>query len=257
MRASRPPSGDGASRTKRGQRGAAAAPRPSAAPAREARGDRRKRETRERLLKGAFVLMAERGMAGVAINEITEAADVGFGSFYNHFESKEAIHSAVVDEVLTRFGEALSRISEMLDDPAEILAASIRYVALRAREDPLWGRFLVRNAFPLRNMSRGMGQYLLRDLQRGVDAGRFQSDDPLITLLTVGGTAAGAIAAELELAAKGGTVRRMAKQLGFEVESIPERAAAAALRVLGVPAAEADEIARRPLPAIELPHGPL
>ena len=257
MPASRTSPAGGASRTKRGQRRAAAAQGASAAPAREARGDRRKRETRERLLRSAFVLMAERGMAGVAINELTEAADVGFGSFYNHFESKEAIHAAVVDEVLTRFGEALSRISETLEDPAEILAASIRYVALRAREDPLWGRFLVRNAFSLRSVSRGMGPYLMRDLQRGVAAGRFRSDDPLITLLTVGGTAAGAIAAELELAAEGATVRRMAKQLGFEVESIPERAAAAALRVLGVPAAEADEIARRPLPEIELPHGPL
>jgi len=39
--------------------------------------------------------MAERGMEGVAINEITEAADVGFGSFYNHFESKEAIYAVL------------------------------------------------------------------------------------------------------------------------------------------------------------------
>ena len=53
---------------------------------REPRGERRKRETRSRLLEAALRLMAEKGMEGVAINEITEAADVGFGSFYNHFE---------------------------------------------------------------------------------------------------------------------------------------------------------------------------
>ena len=53
---------------------------------REARGARRRRETRARLLDAALKLMADRGMDGVAINEITEAADVGFGSFYNHFE---------------------------------------------------------------------------------------------------------------------------------------------------------------------------
>src|SRR5258708_39986734 len=58
---------------------------------REPRGARRKRETRARLLDAALKLMAERGMEGVAVNEITEAADVGFGSFYNHFESKESI----------------------------------------------------------------------------------------------------------------------------------------------------------------------
>jgi len=64
---------------------------------REPRNARRKRETRERLLDAALRLMAERGMAGVTINEITEAADVGFGSFYNYFESKEAIYDAIIN----------------------------------------------------------------------------------------------------------------------------------------------------------------
>ena len=59
----------------------------------ESRQARRKRETRERLLDAAFRLMAERGVDAVAINEITEAADVGFGSFYNHFESRDGIRN--------------------------------------------------------------------------------------------------------------------------------------------------------------------
>jgi AcrR family transcriptional regulator len=235
-------------------RGASATAAPAEARSR-GRGDRRKRETRARLLEAALVLMAERGMAGVAINEITEAADVGFGSFYNHFESKEAIHAAVVDEVLERFGGALSRIAETLEDPAEILSASIRYVALRAREQPVWGRFLLRSAFSLQNLSRGMGPYLLRDLERGIAAGRFASEDLLITVLEVGGAAAGAVATEVELASRTSETRAVARQLGLEMQSIPERTAAAVLRVLGLPAAESDEIARRPLPAVELPAG--
>src|SRR5690349_18112328 len=64
-----------------------------AVPVREPRGARRRRETRSRLLMAALKLMAEKGMEGVAINEITETGDVGFGSFYNHFESKEAIYA--------------------------------------------------------------------------------------------------------------------------------------------------------------------
>jgi Transcriptional regulator len=62
---------------------------------RQPRGARRKRETRARLLDAALRLMAERGMDSVAINDITEAADVGFGSFYNHFGSKEGIFTAL------------------------------------------------------------------------------------------------------------------------------------------------------------------
>jgi AcrR family transcriptional regulator len=219
------------------------------------RGERRKRETRDRLLGAALTLMAERGLHGVAINEITEAADVGFGSFYNHFESKEAIYEVVVAEVLTRFAETVSRIAETVADPAEVLAASIRLVALRARAEPVWGRFLLRSTTSMRNLSRGMGAYLLRDLQRGLASGRFHSDDPLITLLTVGGAAVGAITAEVELATRGAETRRTARQLGFDTGHIPERAASAALRALGIPAAEADAIARRPLPPLDPPRG--
>lgn len=52
---------------------------------RERRGTRRKQETRARLLHAALLLLSEKNIERVAINEITEAADVGFGSFYNHF----------------------------------------------------------------------------------------------------------------------------------------------------------------------------
>ena len=225
----------------------------AAAPAREPReprGARRKRETRAKLLGAAFELMAERGPAAVAINEITEAADVGFGSFYNHFDSKEAIHDAVVDDVLIRFSETLSHISETLDDPAEILAASFRYVALRARREPLWGRFLVRNAFSLRNIAKGMGNYLLLDLQRGYDAGRFRAEDRMTTLLMVGGALAAAITLELEVASDPKGASRLTKDLNVDVSSLAERAATAVLRLLGLPDAEAHEIANRPLPPL-------
>src|SRR5258708_34777099 len=84
---------------------------------REPRGARRKRETRARLLDAALRLMAEKGMEGVAINEITEAADVGFGSFYNHFESKEAIYATLVDNVFEEFADMLDRLTAGLSDP--------------------------------------------------------------------------------------------------------------------------------------------
>jgi AcrR family transcriptional regulator len=78
---------------------------------REPRRARRKRETHEKLLRAAFGLIAERGADGVAVNEITKTADVGFGSFYNHFDSKEAIHAAAFGTVFEVFGDALARLT--------------------------------------------------------------------------------------------------------------------------------------------------
>ena len=41
------------------------------------------------------------------ILEITQAADVGMGSFYNHFESKEQLFEAAVEAVMDAYGQAL------------------------------------------------------------------------------------------------------------------------------------------------------
>jgi AcrR family transcriptional regulator len=49
---------------------------------------------------GRRTLFARQGVENTRINEITEEADVGFGSFYNHFDSKEAIVEAVVEETV-------------------------------------------------------------------------------------------------------------------------------------------------------------
>src|SRR5512139_2381797 len=113
--------------TRAGTRPTPPRPRAAAAHEREPRGARRKRETREKLLRAAFRLIAERGVDAVAVNEITEAADVGFGSFYNHFESKEAIHATVFGAVFDDFGEALERLTVDVDDPAEIIAICVRH----------------------------------------------------------------------------------------------------------------------------------
>jgi Bacterial regulatory proteins, tetR family len=58
------------------------------------RSTRQKQKTRDRLIRAAMSVMAAKGADAATINDITEAADVGFGSFYNHFDSKEDILEA-------------------------------------------------------------------------------------------------------------------------------------------------------------------
>jgi AcrR family transcriptional regulator len=50
---------------------------------------RRQTETRDRLMHAALRLFAERGLAETSVEDITEAADVGKGTFFNYFPSKE------------------------------------------------------------------------------------------------------------------------------------------------------------------------
>lgn len=222
----------------------------------EPRGARRKRETRARLLEAAMGLMAEKNMRSVAINEITEAADVGFGSFYNHFNSKEAIYDALVEESLTRVGDAIATATQTLTDPAEILSTAIRSILNYASAKPTWGQFLIRTALTNETLQQGMGRYLLQDLQRGLIKQRFHSNDPLMTYVIVGSAVMGAISLQLNFP------NQAAPHLPINTTDndhcdmapteLPERTASSILQILGLPSAEADQIARRELIAMNL-----
>lgn len=215
------------------------------------RGERRKRETRERLMQAALRLFAERGVDAVPINEITEAADVGFGSFYNHFPSKEALHDALLARLFEQFADAIDRMAAAIEDPAEVLAISVRHALLRTEREPLWGKLLVRQSYQGDVIARGLGPRLLRDLQRGLNNGRFVTPDPVMTFIAVGSTVLGAVTAQtLRVEAKKAVIAEFGAQLG----ELDVRTAVAVLRMLGLPPEEADAIARRPLPSVALPE---
>ncbi|MGH9688459.1 MAG: TetR/AcrR family transcriptional regulator [Candidatus Acidiferrales bacterium] len=67
------------------------------------RRERRRTETRERLFRAALDLFARRGYLETTVEDITEAADVGKGTFFNYFPTKE--------HVLATFGA--QRIAEI------------------------------------------------------------------------------------------------------------------------------------------------
>ena len=104
---------------------------PAAGAPRVSRLDRRKARTRQALIDAAVRLIAEGRGDRASIAEITEEADIGFGSFYNHFDSKEAL--AVV--ALERYWE--SRGIEDLADRSVAPLARLRshFESLRARTE--------------------------------------------------------------------------------------------------------------------------
>lgn len=76
-------------------------PRPTSKPAnathpagyvpRAGRRERRRTETRERLFRAALKLFAEHGYLATTVEDITEAADLGKGTFFNYFPTKEHV----------------------------------------------------------------------------------------------------------------------------------------------------------------------
>jgi AcrR family transcriptional regulator len=58
---------------------------------------RRRAVVRQALLDAALVMFGERGMQATRVEDLTEAADLGKGAFYNYFESKHALAAALLD----------------------------------------------------------------------------------------------------------------------------------------------------------------
>jgi len=87
---------------------------PAATPAvrQSGRRERRKVETYERLMRAALKLFAERGLAGTTVEQITEAADVGKGTFFNYFPTKEHVLLAFGDTRIQKIQAALEEARE-------------------------------------------------------------------------------------------------------------------------------------------------
>lgn len=60
-------------------------------------------EARDRLLRAAEKLFAEKGFAATAVHEITNAAGVNRALLYYYFEDKHSLYSAVIDEGIAQF----------------------------------------------------------------------------------------------------------------------------------------------------------
>ena len=89
-----------------------------------------KANVRERLIDAGLDTLHRRGFNGCGVQEITEAAGVPKGSFYNHFESKEALGAAVVERYWQQRAGSVLRLLEDSDvRPRERLC---RYFAAMA-----------------------------------------------------------------------------------------------------------------------------
>ena len=127
----------------------------------------------------------------------------------------------------------------------------MRHTLYRARSDRTWAHFLLREGLSAGMLTRGLGTRLLRDIRGGLDAGRFTGDDELVALLTIAGTTLAAIATEVQYGGGAALAPEMRRRVGLPSPELPERVATAVLRFLGVPAAEARRIARRPLAELD------
>jgi AcrR family transcriptional regulator len=154
------------------------------------RVDRRKERTRNALLGAARTFLSE-GRTNVSIQEITDAADVGFGSFYNHFETKEALFEAAVDSTLQAYAVLRDALVAGYDDPAEVFSVSFRMTGRLQRQLPEMVRVLLHEGMRILTHDEGLAPRARRDIETAREAGRFDVPDAELALMAAGGALLG------------------------------------------------------------------
>jgi AcrR family transcriptional regulator len=143
------------------------------------RGAARKASTRQKLLTAGRQLLTA-GLENVTIKHITEQADVGLGSFYNHFKSKTDVLIAIADDYLINYNNELNNLILGIEDPAEISSISYRYTVLQATDKQT---FRIFQQLPRRYLLDRIMQRAIAEVETGIASGRFDIKNPKLTLL--------------------------------------------------------------------------
>jgi AcrR family transcriptional regulator len=98
------------------------------------RRERRRVETQARILEAALDLFSSRGYAETTVEEITQAADVGKGTFFNYFATKDALLAAIFEKVGKQFTQLRTTVGETQNVRAALteFAHSLMRMLIRA-----------------------------------------------------------------------------------------------------------------------------
>jgi AcrR family transcriptional regulator len=80
---------------------------------------------RQRVLRAAYRIFAEKGFYSATVDEIADRAGVGKGTVYRHFESKENLFREVVED---RLQELIARIRAAFEESEDVLTTIRRAV---------------------------------------------------------------------------------------------------------------------------------
>src|SRR6266850_1522030 len=139
--------------------------KPEASTSPSDRRQRRSADIRERLFRASLDLFAQKGFAETTVEDITESADVGKGTFFNYFPSK--------DHILLAFGEMqLSKLEaaiEMGRHSGEPMPEFLRSLGVRMTQEPTRNPAIIR-ALLQAYLSTTPVREAMMDLQKRVHA---------------------------------------------------------------------------------------
>jgi len=144
------------------------------------RRERKKRETRERILAVAREMIGNRGYEATTLEQIAEGADVSKATFYNYFPNKDELLRGIAAAEIAALGRLMAGESGQLTSPSAVIRRSMELAfSAKTSPEPLLPRIVLeflmhpeKTPGPLAELG-GSGADLIRQAQ---DQGELSSD---------------------------------------------------------------------------------
>lgn len=145
------------------------------------RRERKKEETRRRIFTAAISLFREKGFEQTTVDEITEKADVGRGTFFNYFPRKESVLAFLSEERLEVAEEngqlLLAEARPVRDKLIEVYAfAASAYTEDRELSRYVFNEWMQRSFAPTEEAGGRWETLLLKIIAQGQGNGELRSD---------------------------------------------------------------------------------
>ncbi len=154
----------------------------------------RKRDIKPRtILEVAAKLFSERGFSGTNMRDVAKALNVSRPAVYYYFDSKEAILSALVDEVTVYSEQQAASVADFKAEPVEALYEMVKNHASFVLQNPLIFRVIERGENDLDKKAKAISKRAKRALMdkfratiaRAIEAGRFREVDAGVAALAI------------------------------------------------------------------------
>jgi AcrR family transcriptional regulator len=198
--------------------------------ARPPRGNRQRERTRMALLSAGQTLFARRPVESVSVDDIVDAADVAKGSFYNHFQDKDAFAATIYELVQGDVEFHIFSANQSVEDAPERIARALCTVLRYALEHP--ERLMALLSMGARRLASDapLNAGVSADVGHGLAQGRLSGIDLETGVLLVLGT----INSTVRYATSGDS--------GKQPPALAAAMSTALLRGLGVPGEEAERL---------------
>ncbi len=137
------------------------------------RMERRRLETRAKLLAATLQLVLQKGIDKTTMDAITETADLGRRTLYYHFSSKEECILAAVAGEYEKHTLKAEQVLPDSPDPALVVATHVRAVLAGLINEPVTRHLIEHPKLLAAAMEQAAGRFALKDFRIGVEQGRF------------------------------------------------------------------------------------